>query len=168
MVVSSALMIWKGLIVVTGCESPVVVVLTGSMEPAFQKGDLLLLTHDREQPIRVGDITVFKIHGRPIPIVHRVIKVHETYVACQFYPGIFFQIVINTYSESGEVKFLTKGDNNNVDDRALYAEGQEWLTKDDVMGRASAYLPYVGMITILMNENPMAKVRTYYANTQSL
>lgn len=77
MVVASALMIWKGLIVVTGCESPVVVVLTGSMEPAFFKGDLLLLTNDREQNVLAGDIVVFKISGRDIPIVHRVIKVHR-------------------------------------------------------------------------------------------
>jgi signal peptidase len=47
------------------------------MEPAFQRGDLLLLTHHREEPIRVGDIVVFKIEGREIPIVHRVLKVHE-------------------------------------------------------------------------------------------
>lgn len=45
MIVSSALMIWKGLMVVTGSESPIVVVLSGSMEPAFYRGDLLLLTN---------------------------------------------------------------------------------------------------------------------------
>lgn len=37
MIVSSALMIWKGLMVVTGSESPIVVVLSGSMEPAFYR-----------------------------------------------------------------------------------------------------------------------------------
>jgi hypothetical protein len=45
MIVSSALMIWKGLMVVTGSESPIVVVLSGSMEPAFFRGDLLFLTN---------------------------------------------------------------------------------------------------------------------------
>lgn len=77
MIVSSALMIWKGLMVVTGSESPIVVVLSGSMEPAFHRGDLLFLTNFREEPVRVGEIVVFKIEGRDIPIVHRVIKVHE-------------------------------------------------------------------------------------------
>uniref|UniRef100_A0A914SBY8 Signal peptidase complex catalytic subunit SEC11 n=1 Tax=Parascaris equorum TaxID=6256 RepID=A0A914SBY8_PAREQ len=67
----------NGLMVVTGSESPIVVVLSGSMEPAFYRGDLLLLTNDYSDPIRVGDITVFKVDGRDIPIVHRVIKVHE-------------------------------------------------------------------------------------------
>ncbi len=77
MIISTALMIWKGLIVVTGSESPIVVVLSGSMEPAFHRGDLLLLTNYREEPVRAGDIVVFRIEGRDIPIVHRVIKVHE-------------------------------------------------------------------------------------------
>lgn len=58
------------------------------------------------------------------------------------------------------MKFLTKGDNNNVDDRGLYAPGQLWLTKKDVVGRARGFLPYVGIITIFMNEYPKIKVST--------
>jgi len=42
MIVTSALIIWKGLIVVTGSESPVVVVLSGSMEPGFKRVCYLL------------------------------------------------------------------------------------------------------------------------------
>lgn len=137
MIVSSALMIWKGLMVVTGSESPIVVVLSGSMEPAFYRGDLLFLTNYKEEPIRVGEIVVFKVEGREIPIVHRVLKVHE--------------------KEDGEVKFLTKGDNNQVDDRGLYAPGQLWLQKKDVVGRAKGYVPYVGIVTILMNDFPKFK-----------
>ena len=60
MVVSSALMIWKGLMVVTGSESLTVVVLSGSMEPSFQRGTLLFLTNYEEEEIRVGEIVVFK------------------------------------------------------------------------------------------------------------
>lgn len=50
------------------------------MEPAFYRGDLLLLTNHYDEPIRAGEIVVFKIKDRDIPIVHRVIKVHEKYV----------------------------------------------------------------------------------------
>ena len=50
------------------------------MEPAFYRGDLLLLTNDMNDPIRAGDITVFKIDGRDIPIVHRVIKVFLEFI----------------------------------------------------------------------------------------
>lgn len=61
----------------SGCESPIVVVLTGSMEPAFFRGDLLFLTNRTDEPVRAGDITVFELEGRDIPIVHRCILVHE-------------------------------------------------------------------------------------------
>jgi signal peptidase len=40
------------------------------------------------------------------------------------------------YREDGSIIFLTKGDNNSVDDRGLYAQGQLWLEKKDVVGRA--------------------------------
>lgn len=43
MVVLTAFMVWKALMVYTQSESPVVVVLSGSMEPAFQRGDILYL-----------------------------------------------------------------------------------------------------------------------------
>lgn len=46
------------------------------MEPAFQRGDILFLTN-HDDPIRSGEIVVFKIKDRDIPIVHRVMKVHE-------------------------------------------------------------------------------------------
>ncbi|KAL3125887.1 hypothetical protein niasHT_009416 [Heterodera trifolii] len=148
MIVSSALMIWKGLMVVTGSESPIVVVLSGSMEPAFYRGDLLMLTNDLDDPIRAGDITVFKIEGRDIPIVHRVIKVHE--------------------KNDEETKFLTKGDNNMVDDRGLYAPGQYWLQRKDVVGRAKGFVPYVGMVTIIMNDYPKLNSTKIHSNVIEL
>merc|ERR1711990_315765 len=90
LIVCSALMIWKSLMIVTGSESPIVVVLSGSMESAFYRGDLLFLHLPKNEPVRVGEIVVFKLHGKEIPIVHRVLAIHE--------------------KESGKVEFLTKGD----------------------------------------------------------
>jgi signal peptidase len=54
----------------------VVVVLSGSMEPAFYRGDILFLNKG-SAPFRTGEIVVFNIEGRDIPIVHRIIKFHE-------------------------------------------------------------------------------------------
>lgn len=54
----------------------VVVVLSGSMEPAFYRGDILFLNKG-SAPLRTGEIVVFNIEGRDIPIVHRIIKFHE-------------------------------------------------------------------------------------------
>jgi signal peptidase I len=49
---------------------------SGSMEPAFYRGDLLFLMNPRNTPYVVGDITVYKVPGADIPIVHRVIETH--------------------------------------------------------------------------------------------
>lgn len=35
-----------------------------------------------------------------------------------------------------EQQVLTKGDNNQVDDRGLYAPGQHYLKRSDLLGRA--------------------------------
>jgi signal peptidase len=137
MIVFSALMIWKGLMVLTKSESPVVVVLSGSMEPAFQRGDILFLNNARDD-VFVGDVVVFKIKDRDIPIVHRILKVHRD-------------------AETGRVDLLTKGDNNRVDDRGLYAPGQMWLNREDILGRSVGTLRYVGMVTIALNDYPVLK-----------
>jgi len=41
-------------------------------------------------------------------------------------------------SSTGDLKILTKGDNNYGDDRLglIYAPKQNWVTKDEVIGRA--------------------------------
>ncbi len=46
------------------------------MEPAFYRGDILFLNMGKK-PFRAGEVVVFNINGRDIPIVHRIIKVHE-------------------------------------------------------------------------------------------
>ncbi|KMZ65531.1 Signal peptidase complex catalytic subunit Sec11 [Zostera marina] len=137
LIVTSTLIIWKGLMCISGSASPIVVVLSGSMEPGFKRGDILFL-HMNDNPIRAGEIVVFNVDEREIPIVHRVIKVHER-------------------EETGEVDVLTKGDNNFGDDRLLYAPGQLWLQKHHIMGRAIGFLPYVGWATIIMFEKPIIK-----------
>lgn len=136
-IVFSALMLWKGLMVVTMSESPVVVVLSGSMEPGFQRGDILFLNLYHEDPIVPGDVVVFQIEGRDIPIVHRTMNVHEKH--------------------DQSIAVLTKGDNNQVDDRGLYAHRQLFIGKKEIMGRAQAFLPYVGMVTIWLNDYPWLK-----------
>ncbi|KAJ9140968.1 hypothetical protein P3X46_031556 [Hevea brasiliensis] len=137
MIVSSALIIWKTLMCITGSESPVVVVLSESMEPGFKRGDILFL-HMNKDPIRTGEIVVFNVEGRDIPIVHRVIEVHER-------------------QDTRDVDILTKGDNNKQDDRLLYSHGQHWLKPQHILGRAVGFLPYVGWVTIVMTEKPLVK-----------
>lgn len=60
LVVGSAVMFWKLLMLVTKCESPIVVVLTGSMEPAYYRGDILFI-HNLDTKYSTGDVLVFKL-----------------------------------------------------------------------------------------------------------
>lgn len=131
-------MMWRALGLYLNTESPIVVVLSESMEPMVQRGDLLLLSM-ADNRIDIGDICVFKLRGRDIPIVHRVIKSHDE-------------------TRTGGKQFiLTKGDNNSADDRGLYNRGQNWIHRSDVMGRVLGHFPQMGMLTILMNDYPWAR-----------
>lgn len=113
MIVASAFSLWKALALYTDSPSPIVVVLSGSMEPVFHRGDLLVLSN-RKKAVDVGDVVVYNVKGKEIPIVHRVIKQHWT-------------------EHKGKEKqlLLTKGDNNPTDDIELYARGQIYLDRQE-------------------------------------
>ena len=142
-VIASALAIWKGLSLVTNTESPVVVVLSGSMEPAFHRGDLLFLTMS-QKPIEVGEITVYQVPGTAIPIVHRVIETRETYVSSLQLPILsidrFHVSSTNLMVRKNRGQLLlTKGDNNYDDDIMLY-NGPRWIRDDQIVGRVQGYV----------------------------
>ncbi|KAF7319393.1 Signal peptidase complex catalytic subunit SEC11 [Mycena chlorophos] len=141
-VIASGLMIWKGLGLLTNSESPIVVVLSGSMEPAFYRGDLLFLTNPSSERYHNGDITVYKVPGADIPIVHRVLETHDAKSR-------------GTYSPLNQ-RLLTKGDNNEVNDIELY-RGLEYLERKHIVGKVRGFLPYVGYVTIAMNDFPQLK-----------
>lgn len=66
---------WKTLSVVADSPSPIVVVLSGSMEPAFQRGDLLFLwNRNLKNETEVGEVVVYNVRDKDIPIVHRVVR----------------------------------------------------------------------------------------------
>ena len=66
---------WKGLSIATDSPSPIVVVLSGSMEPAFQRGDLLFLwNRNIFAETEVGEVVVYNVKDKDIPIVHRVVR----------------------------------------------------------------------------------------------
>jgi len=137
LVLSTAFMLWKGLSVASNSPSPIVVVLSGSMEPAFQRGDLLFLWN-RGMDTKIGEIVVYNVRGKDIPIVHRVVR--------RFGGG------------ETPLQLLTKGDNNAADDTELYAQGQNYLEREkDVIGSVVGYVPMVGYVTILLSEYPWLK-----------
>ncbi|MCJ1282515.1 Signal peptidase complex catalytic subunit [Xylographa opegraphella] len=137
LILSTAFMLWKGLSVIADSPSPIVVVLSGSMEPAFQRGDILLLWN-RGAETQIGEVVVYNVKGKDIPIVHRVVR--------RFGGG------------DKALNLLTKGDNNLADDTELYARGQAYLDRSkDVIGSVVGYIPFVGYVTILLSEHPWLK-----------
>ncbi|CRK35018.1 hypothetical protein BN1708_016384 [Verticillium longisporum] len=114
LILSTAFMMWKGLSVITDSPSPIVVVLSGSMEPAFQRGDLLFLwNRNLLRETDVGEVVVYNVKDKDIPIVHRVVR---------------------KFGAGASAKLLTKGDNNAADDTELYARGQDYLERQDIIG----------------------------------
>ncbi|KAA8499644.1 Signal peptidase complex catalytic subunit SEC11 [Porphyridium purpureum] len=134
-VLATALIFYRVCMFVADNESPVVVILSGSMLPGMRRGDIMFLWNSNA-PLRTGDIVVYEIPGREVPIIHRVIRVHAR--------GI----------ESEQI--MTKGDNNFVDDAPLY-DGRDLLSRDFLVGRAVGSIPYAGYLTILLNESGVVK-----------
>lgn len=129
---TSAYIVWKSLGIVANSHSPIVVVLSGSMEPAFQRGDILFLWN-RDSRAKVGDVVVYELKGKSIPIVHRVLREHTV---------------------ADDQYLLTKGDNNAQDDLPLYSRKQSYLSqKSDLVGTVKGYFPKLGYLTILITEN---------------
>lgn len=125
-----ALVVWQGAVAASGSDNPVVVIVSGSMEPAMFRGDMAII-HNTITPVAIDEVIVFRVKDRPIPIIHRVIAKHV----------------------NGSM--LTKGDNNSVDDRRgrIYSKGQDWVHPDDVIGRVLVRLPMIGYASVLLNEN---------------
>ena len=63
-------------------------------------------------------MVVYKIHTDPIPIVHRITTVQE----------------VKDAKNPGKTKriFLSKGDNNRVDDRGLYPKNSVYLDETNI------------------------------------
>ena len=100
------------------------IVLTDSMYPDIESGDLIICHTVKAEEIKVRDvISFFDPAGNGTSIVtHRVIEILE---------------------ENGELRFRTRGDNNNTEDRDL-------VTPDDLVGIYKSRIPGAGHIAMFM------------------
>lgn len=90
----------------------------------------------------MGDIVVFNSPGAHIPIIHRVHRIHH-------------RIADN------QSIILTKGDNNEVDDRWIYRFERHWITEDQILGKSFFYLPRIGHLVLALAEKLWMKVATF-------
>lgn len=118
-------------------ESPIVVVISGSMEPTIHEGDLLFVMGVDPENIKNGtavdkdgDVIVFDARGLWFgapqePIVHRV---------------------IDKYQIGDTWYFRTKGDANSLPDAAPVPE-------DNILGVVVGGIPYIGWVKIFLTES---------------
>ena len=120
-------------------ETPIVVVISGSMEPTIHKGDLLFIAGIDAEEIkngtaedRAGDVIVFDAQGLwstapPEPIVHRV---------------------IGKYRDGDTWMFITKGDANSSPDGAHIPDYR-------IIGVVIGGIPYIGWVKIFLTESQL-------------
>ncbi|MFQ5815257.1 MAG: signal peptidase I [Candidatus Hydrothermarchaeaceae archaeon] len=111
---------------------PVMAVVSGSMEPTFYRGDLVVVNGIYAEDIEVGDIIVYDNPYRGIPVVHRVIEIKET--------------------EDG-LEFYTKGDNIKTNYLSDQQSGiappirQRWIR-----GKVVLVIPKLGWLRVMLTE----------------
>ena len=124
------LIIQASLMVTLGVEKPLYVVISGSMEPTYEKGDILVVKGVDVINIEKGDIIVFDSPFGGIPIVHRV-----------------FDIRID-----GEKRFFTtKGDNNPSPDN-YYTPQHPGIPEEHIIGVPFIKIPKIGWFQIWLRE----------------
>ena len=189
LIISTAFAAWHSLCFITASSSPVVVVISESMEPAFYRGDVLFVWN-RADVFEVGEIAVCWFKGRPLPMVHRIVQRmpdpgtgnaiagNERSVAPNAHLLWSYSRIIKAHSYGWQLvyysstisvpeipyyQYLTKGDNNDRDDVPLYPPGQRFVKRREIIGTIKGYVPYAGWITILLSEHPWLKTAVFGA-----
>jgi len=100
-------------------------VLTGSMNPTYPPGTLVIVQPIDAQDVRIGDPITYQIEsGKDAVVTHRVIAINN--------------------STSGDVSFITKGDANGAADalpvQPVQLKGKVWYS-----------IPWIGYLNNLVN-----------------
>jgi len=130
-------LLYFGLQVALNTDAPIVIVVSGSMEPSIREGDLLFVMGVNPDDIKNGtaeekngDVIVFDARrlwaGAPEePIVHRV---------------------VDKYLIGDTWYFRTKGDANPLPDQADVPESR-------IIGLVIGGIPYIGWVKILLTDS---------------
>ena len=104
------------------------IVLTDSMYPEIESGDLILCHTLEAEEVKVGDvITFYDPMGNGTSVVtHRVLEIKD---------------------KDGRPQFITKGDNNNVEDQVP-------VEAEDLIGIYQKRIPKAGNVAMFMQTTP--------------
>ncbi len=100
-------------------DKPVVTVVSCSMYPEYDVGDILVVKGQDYEDIERGDIVVYRTEEMNIPVVHRVIEKNPGYLE-------------------------TQGDNNQGQ-----LDFEENVTPDQIHGTTAFKIPRVGLVKLL-------------------
>ena len=106
-------------------------VLTGSMEPNYNIGDIVIVKKTNIDELENKDVITFYSKDPDMEgqiVTHRIVDITE---------------------ENGHRLFETKGDNNKIADI-------EKIEEDDIIGKVEGRIPYVGKATTFMQTNRIA------------
>ncbi len=117
-----AILIYHALIFILGTNRPVIDVVSQSMSPNINVGDLVIVKHEDTGKLKIGDVIVFDTLSESLPVIHRLYKIND------------------------DGTFQTLGDNNN----GIQHEWEKQIYSKDIVGKAVLVIPYVGWIKIVI------------------
>lgn len=103
----------------------VFVVLSGSMEPEYPTGSLIYVKEVDTQILETGDVITFYLTDSTV-VTHRIEEVVE---------------------QSGKIRFITKGDANEVTDGGL-------IGPESIIGTPVLTVPYLGFFVAYIQQPP--------------
>ena len=103
-------------------------VLSGSMEPEFYPGDMVITKHKNKSDIQINDIVTYR-DNEGVIITHRII-------------------------EEIPKGYITKGDNNNVEDAEI-------LTTDNIIGEVKFSIPKLGYVINFLSKPMVIAVEMF-------
>ncbi len=138
---------FKIITTVAGTSTPLVVVSGNSMLPTLYHGDIVIIYKPSPWQIKEGDIIVYK-STRGELVIHRVVRVSESSFTGKCQP----------------VCYITKGDNNRLEDPWIGLQPQSGVSYSDVLGEvltirvsigyfhvnAPLRIPYLGLLSFLL------------------
>ena len=98
------------------------VIISGSMEPNLQIGDIVIVKKVAQNELKQGDIISYR-QGQSV-ITHRIAEVID---------------------KEGEVEYKTKGDNNNAEDSGI-------LSYEMIEGKVVKHISQIGKIAIILQK----------------
>ena len=110
------------------------VVVSGSMEPVFYRGDIVAvekasffgINEFNPDDVQVGDIVVYDAKWFDQPVIHRIINITEI---------------------NGTTMYVIKGDNNNRTD-PYYVTSEQIKERVITWGDTPVVIPYIGHLSL--------------------